>query len=86
MGSRLLGRRWMAIRHRALDRDGWRCVQCGRPGALEVDHINGLDAGNGLDNLQSLCRRCHVAKTNRERGVIPLPEDWDRLVYGLTGT
>jgi 5-methylcytosine-specific restriction protein A len=43
--------------------------------ATEVDHIIPLEAGGpayDLNNLQSLCKRCHVIKTaqeNRERNV-----------------
>ena len=37
---------------------------------MEVDHVQPLEAGGApwsLDNLQSLCRRCHLRKTERER-------------------
>lgn len=38
--------------------------------ATEVDHIVPLSAGgaNALENLQSLCKSCHSAKTAREAG------------------
>ena len=81
------GHRWQVVRRRALDRDGWRCVQCGKAGRLEVDHILRVEDGGApydLANLQTLCRGCHVAKTNAERGVIPLPADWTALVDNLT--
>jgi 5-methylcytosine-specific restriction protein A len=44
------------------------CRWCGRP-AEDVDHIVPLARGGTNDeaNLQSLCRRCHVAKTMRRR-------------------
>lgn len=44
------------------------CQNCGNPGT-EVDHITPVSQGgtHDLDNLQLLCRRCHKAKTNRER-------------------
>ena len=75
------------VRRRALDRDGWRCVQCGKAGMLEVDHIVRVRDGGpeyDLANLQTLCRGCHVAKTNAERGIVPPPPDWTRLVDDLT--
>ncbi len=58
-----------AQRMRILDRDGWTCVICGDRGAvLEVDHAVPRFEG-GLDedeNLQALCRGCHIQKTRRE--------------------
>ena len=32
-------RRWLKLRMAVLERDFYRCVQCGRAGTLEVDHI-----------------------------------------------
>lgn len=53
------------------------CAHCNSKGILrlatEVDHITPLEVGGkpfDEDNLQSLCKRCHGAKTgeeNRER-------------------
>lgn len=66
-------RRWAALRREILERDGWRCVQCGRAGRLEVDHAIPLHKQGdpwAKSNLQTLCRSCHLAKTakeNRER-------------------
>ena len=62
--------RWRAVRLKALDRDNWGCVQCGRKGRLEVDHITPLDWGGepfDLTNVQTLCRPCHFDKTRSER-------------------
>lgn len=51
------------------------CNQCSRRERLVlakvVDHIIPIeDGGEPLDveNLQSLCKPCHTAKTNKERG------------------
>jgi len=65
-GGRIPSRTWERVRRAALDRDGWRCVKCGRAGRLEVDHIIPLYQGGApvdLDNLQTLCRPCHLAKS-----------------------
>lgn len=53
---------WTIARTRALERDGWRCRQCGRAGRLEVHHRESLkDGGNHAQgNLVTLCRACHL--------------------------
>ena len=89
MRRRKGGRRWQRLRRAALDREEWRCRTCGKAGVLEVDHVVRLEDGGpeyDLDNLQALCRGCHVSKTSAERGIIPLPADWTALVHDLTMT
>ena len=78
-------RRWAAARQRVLNRDGWRCKKCGRPGRLEVHHIVPLHqggAGYDLDNLEAMCRGCHIAVTaeGNRRKLSPAEEAWGRLV------
>ena len=71
--NRLHWKRWEQARLAALERDGWRCVQCGKAGRLEVDHIKGLEEGGApydLDNLQTLSRDCHWAKTWGDRSTL----------------
>ena len=68
---RLNLRRWRAVRRVVLDRDNWRCVACGRPGRLEVDHRVPLHVDPDQDaydpaGCQALCRPCHFAKTSAE--------------------
>ena len=73
---RTRGSKWVAIRRRILQRDGFRCVVCRVKGKLtladEVDHIMPLERGGTDDavNLQSICRTCHVDKSNTERGAV----------------
>jgi 5-methylcytosine-specific restriction protein A len=58
---------WTAARRRHLAANP-SCVLCGAP-AVAVDHIRPrAEGGAGLDpsNLQSLCERCHQAKTVEE--------------------
>lgn len=70
------GPRWKALRQQALKRDGFRCVQCGEKVGLEIDHIESVrnrpDLAWSLENLQTLCRRCHTSKTNLEIGNAPI--------------
>ncbi|MDR1969528.1 MAG: HNH endonuclease [Burkholderiaceae bacterium] len=62
--------RWPALRLAAKRRDGWRCVQCGARGRLEVDHIKPVrdapELAFVLGNLQTLCVSCHGKKTAQE--------------------
>jgi len=54
-----------ALRTRVLERDAYRCVQCGSHVGLQVDHIHPVSRGgtNDFENLQTLCKPC-----NREKG------------------
>ena len=68
---RMNSRRWERVRRYVFYRDGYRCVMCGRAGRLECDHITPLQREPGQDpydvnELQALCRSCHVQKTARE--------------------
>ena len=76
--NRLNRRQWALARRAALDRDGWRCRDCGRAGRLEVDHVQPLDRGSPpfeLSNLMTRCRVCHWEKTWGER-VTPEQRIW----------
>jgi 5-methylcytosine-specific restriction endonuclease McrA len=75
--------RWVRPRLRwlVLERDGHRCVGCGRGGAegatLEIDHIVPVAAGgrSELSNLRVLCEAC-----NRGRGAPGLRRDGNDAV------
>jgi 5-methylcytosine-specific restriction endonuclease McrA len=47
---------------RVLERDGWRCQNCGLLENLQVHHkIRRSQLGNdSLDNLVTLCAHCHM--------------------------
>ena len=85
--THLNARRWGAIRRTVFERDGWRCVMCGRAGRLECDHITPLEREPGQDHfdpngLQTLCRVCHIEKTRREnrRPLTPAEQAWQLLI------
>ena len=83
--NRLNQRRWLTARSAALERDGFRCVQCGKAGRLEVDHAKALDHGGAayeLGNLQTLCRDCHIEKTYAERST-PEQVRWRRFQHEI---
>ena len=83
-------KRWAAVRRAVFERDGWRCVLCGRAGRLECDHVTPLDQGGepwDPDNLQTLCRACHVAKSRAENRRPPTEAEaaWRVLVTEIIG-
>lgn len=58
------------------ERDGFRCVDCGRHDtdcqtiygcALHVHHIDHDGQNNDPANLVTLCKGCHISRHNRER-------------------
>lgn len=61
----------LGLRFRVLERDGGKCVLCGRgPGkgtTLHVDHVTPFSLGGltVLSNLQTLCEACNLGKGNR---------------------
>lgn len=71
--------RWKALRFMARRRDGFACVQCGKKGRLEVDHVKPIrthpELALDLGNLQCLCIACHARKTRLEIGMGELPPE-----------
>ena len=47
-----------------LDRDGWRCVNCGADDQLEIDHVIPFSRGGAcsVENACVLCRSCNARK------------------------
>ena len=72
--------RWARLRRAILDRDGWQCQRCGRYGRLECHHVDGDPGLNTLDNLETLCRRCHLL--HHARPLTTAEAAWKRLVAG----
>jgi len=56
-----------AKRTRVMERDQYRCVECGTHLALTIDHIVPLVQGGSSDedNLRTLCRSCNSRKGDR---------------------
>ena len=81
---------WRRVRRDVLERDGYRCRDCGRAGRFEVDHVKPLHHGGAPldpDNLQALCRSCHIHKTAQEnqRQIGPKEAAWRELVSDMLG-
>ena len=69
---------WSRLRRAVLDRDGWTCQRCGRPGRLEVHHVNRVADDNRIENLSTFCRACHIAL--HAPPVAPDVAAWRRLL------
>jgi hypothetical protein len=60
-----------SIRHEVFKRDNYCCVECNASKedgtVLHIDHIIPVSQGGSdeLDNLQTLCQDCNLAKSNR---------------------
>jgi 5-methylcytosine-specific restriction endonuclease McrA len=56
---------WAKRRAVVLERDPI-CRLCGRAASVEVDHIEGLAGGHGLENLRGVCGPCHASRSGRQ--------------------
>ncbi|WP_296866332.1 HNH endonuclease [uncultured Methanobrevibacter sp.] len=59
------------LRHQVFQRDNYRCRECGatnKETTLHIDHIKPVSKGgtNHIDNLQTLCKKCNLAKSTDE--------------------
>jgi hypothetical protein len=54
-------RKHAELRRQVLERDGWRCQDCGAAKELQVHHIKSRSrlGGDVMENLITLCARCH---------------------------
>ena len=67
-------REYQRLRRAILDRQGWRCGECGRAGRLELHHRDHDRTNDDPANLIGLCRPCHFASHDRRRG--PDRSEW----------
>ena len=53
---------WADLRLKVLERDGHRCIQCGSTEHLHIHHRQSRrkHGTNQMDNLETLCERCHA--------------------------
>ncbi|MFN2282748.1 MAG: DEAD/DEAH box helicase [Anaerolineales bacterium] len=82
------GPEWEQIRQAVLERDNQRCVYCGKPNSsapLHVHHkmplrsFSSYQEANQLDNLVSLCPRCH----QRAEAIVRVNSGISGLGYAL---
>lgn len=55
------------LRMAVYERDGYACIECGRPTDLTCDHIIAVTSGGEtiLENLRTLCFPCNLKKSAR---------------------
>lgn len=73
--AQMLARRVRGPRYQAMERDGFRCHLCGSTRELIVHHRNGQGDTSGaaddrLENLITLCARCHSPLTYLRRAAV----------------
>lgn len=58
---RLAPESYRKLHRKVLERDGWRCQECGHLGEVQVHHIQarGRLGSDVEDNLITLCPECH---------------------------
>ena len=66
---------WAVLRQQVLDRDHYVCQYCGQPNNRTVDHVVPIEYDQtkmaNMDNLATICRKCHHKKTQ-----------WEQSYYG----
>lgn len=84
---------WDDLRIKILERDGYQCVRCAALLLIQTAHIDHIKSGkladNSLSNLRTLCRKCHVLRSDhRHRGMIAsalrdgiIDADWRSQVW-----
>jgi len=84
---------WQQTRLIVLARDNSCCVRCKTPLSIETAHIDHIQSGkrgsNHINNLRTLCRRCHVLRADsRHRGMTAkalkdeiIPSNWRELAW-----
>jgi len=62
-------KKYAIARTRVLERDGWRCQECGSMEGLEAHHMKprGRLGDDVMDNLVTLCVSCHGKCLGRRR-------------------
>lgn len=83
---------WQSMRKKVFERDKHRCVECGSDGIthtnyeyveLDADHIIPIALGGDeweIDNLQTLCKKCHKIKTKKDMGKIAIARRIDNQI------
>jgi 5-methylcytosine-specific restriction endonuclease McrA len=67
---------WPRTREQIIDRDGKKCVKCGKTNcSFVVDHITPIAVGGSewdKNNMQTLCLTCNKQKTAKDMKIIAI--------------
>ncbi len=76
---------WSDVRAATFKRDMYQCVRCDSPDDLEAHHVHPVADGGlpDLDNLKTLCEKCHRGKPVREHCDNLSDEDADLLLVPI---
>lgn len=71
------GKEWLAL----CDYYGNKCLACGEPKPLTIDHVIPTSKGgrNDISNLQPLCRECNSSKLKKTIDYRPTVPEWIKL-------
>lgn len=59
---------WDKRRELIFRRDNYTCLKCGTKDNLLVHHRDGNDRHNSINNLMTLCQKCHLGLHGKEEG------------------
>ena len=83
---------WEKTRENALRRDKYLCVECGRPAEvvhhkihLSLENVNDPSISLNLDNLISLCGKCHFAEHKGEHSMGRIVEESNPYTFDENG-
>jgi len=85
---------WDAFRHQVFERDKGKCTECGvkimsalnQDLMYEVDHIHAISLGGScfdLENVRTLCRKCHNKKTTVDIRKLKLQKNKQQVLVPL---
>jgi len=74
---RLDEKRYRELSISILERDSWKCQQCGRRDQLQIHHIvrRSQLGPDGEENLIVFCSSCHSSLHSTSRAPTPVEED-----------
>lgn len=70
---------WKKLRSKKIERDGYRCQECGSQNKLEVHHLQYKNIYDvALDDLRVLCHLCHMLHHSKPENTIKIDAEFYR--------